>query len=135
MTVGKAPDMTELLFNAKNQALASDAVQAAVARADAAGLPPAYEPYFSMLKTMPLEEVQQLRRQEAMRLRQEMVEQVNSNQRLEGYEPDEQLMQLQERFIAGELTTSEMIETLTAYARKVQNAPDTPENDRQKLNT
>jgi ribosome assembly protein YihI (activator of Der GTPase) len=52
--------------------------------------------------------------------RREMVDQVNANQRLEGYEPDEQLRQLQERFIAGELETSQMIELLTEYGRECQ---------------
>lgn len=49
-----------------------------------------------------------------------MVERVNTNQRLEGYEPDEQLKQLQEQFIAGSLTTTEMIRLLTDYALTVK---------------
>ncbi|NTB05835.1 antitoxin VbhA family protein [Agrobacterium tumefaciens] len=44
-----------------------------------------------------------------------MVERVNANQRLEGYEPDEHLKQLQEQFIAGTLTTTEMVRLLTDY--------------------
>jgi len=51
-------------------------------------------------------------------VRRQMVDRVNQNQRLEGFEPDEQLHQLQEQFIAGELTTSQMIEILTDYAKK-----------------
>lgn len=107
----------ELMFGAENNERVTRAVEEAVARADAAGLPPAYEPYFSMSKTMPVEEVLALRRRE-------MVDQVNANQRLEGYEPDEQLKQLQERFIVGDLTTTEMIAILTTYARRIRNAPD-----------
>jgi hypothetical protein len=53
--------------------------------------------------------------------RREMVEQVNANQRLEGYEPDEQLAQLQARFIAGDLSTTDMLRMLTDYAREIQN--------------
>ena len=56
----------------------------------------------------------------AKQRRREMVDQVNANQRLEGYEPDWQLRQLQEQFIADELETSEMIELLTAYALKIR---------------
>ena len=51
-------------------------------------------------------------------VRRQMVDRVNQNQRLEGFEPDEQLYQLQEQFIAGELTTGQMIEILTDYAKK-----------------
>lgn len=54
----------------------------------------------------------------AIGVRQEMVDQVNANQRIEGYEPDTHLRQLQEQFIAGELTTSEMIDMLTSYAKE-----------------
>lgn len=54
----------------------------------------------------------------AIDIRRQMVDRVNQNQRLEGYEPDDQLHQLQEQFIAGELTTGQMIEILTDYARK-----------------
>jgi hypothetical protein len=61
-------------------------------------------------------------RQQAMEIRRQMVEHVNANQRLEGYEPDEQLTQLQERFIAGELETSQMIELLTQYGREAAKA-------------
>lgn len=109
--------LEELMFGAENNERVTQAVQEAIARADAAGLPPAYEPYFSMSQTMPVEEVLKLRRRE-------MVEQVNANQRLEGYEPDEQLTQLQERFVVGELTTTEMIEILTDYANSVQKGKD-----------
>lgn len=56
----------------------------------------------------------------AKQRRREMVDQVNANQRLEGYEPDAQLRQLQEQFIDNELETSEMIELLTAYALKIR---------------
>jgi hypothetical protein len=107
----------ELMFGAESNERVTRAVEEAIAHADAAGLPPAYEPYFSMSKTMPVKEVLALRRQE-------MVDQVNANQRLEGYEPDEQLTQLQERFITGELSTSEMIDILITYARKIRKAPD-----------
>ena len=72
-----------------------------------------------MRKMMSIEQIQKLRQEEAARLRREMVNQVNANQRLEGYEPDEQLQQLQERFIAGTMDTKEMIEVLTEYARKI----------------
>jgi uncharacterized membrane protein YgcG len=57
--------------------------------------------------------------EDAKQRRREMVEQVNANQRLEGYVPDEQLAQLQERFIAGELTTTEMTRSITDYAQKI----------------
>jgi hypothetical protein len=103
----------ELMFGDENNERVHQAIDAAIARADAAGLPPAYEPYFSMSKTMPVDEVLKLRRRH-------MVDQVNANQRLEGYEPDEQLDQLQEQFIAGQLTTTEMIEILTDYAQKIR---------------
>lgn len=103
----------ELMFGDENNERVHQAIDAAVARADAAGLPPAYEPYFSMSKTMPVDEVLKLRRRH-------MVDHVNANQRLEGYEPDEQLDRLQERFIAGQLTTTEMIELLTDYAQKIR---------------
>lgn len=99
--------LEEQLLGTESQAAVSRAVEAAVARADAAGLPPAYEPHFSMQR------------------RREMVDQVNANQRLEGYEPDEQLRQLQERFIAGELETKEMLEILTDYALNIQAQPPT----------
>ena len=72
-----------------------------------------------MRKMMSIEQIQKSRQEEAARLRREMVNQVNANQRLEGYEPDEQLQQLQERFIAGTMDTKEMIEVLTEYARKI----------------
>ena len=55
--------MEELLFGAENQAAASKAVQDAVERADAAGLVPAFEPYVSLSKHLPREEVLELRRQ------------------------------------------------------------------------
>lgn len=103
----------ELMFGDENNERVHQAINAAVARADAAGLPPGYEPYFSMSKTMPVDEVLKLRRRH-------MVDQVNANHRLEGYEPDEQLAQLQEQFIAGQLTTTEMIELLTEYAQKIR---------------
>lgn len=103
----------ELMFGDENNERVHQAIDAAVARADAAGLPQAYEPYFSMSKTMPVDEVLKLRRRH-------MVDQVNANQRLEGYKPDEQLEQLQEQFIAGQLTTTEMIELLTDYAQKIR---------------
>jgi hypothetical protein len=63
----------------------------------------------------------------AIDVRRQMVDRVNQNQRLEGYEPDEQLHQLQERFIAGELTTGQMIEMLTDYAKKEVKKWPTPE--------
>lgn len=56
----------------------------------------------------------------AKQRRREMVDQVNANQRLEGYEPDTHLAQLQEQFIAGELAPDQMIEILTNYARKIR---------------
>lgn len=95
--------LEELLLDVATQAATTKAVQAAVARANASGLPRAYEPDFSMQR------------------RREMVDQVNANQRHEGYEPDEQLQQLQERFIRGELETKEMIEILNDYALKARN--------------
>lgn len=54
----------ELLFGAESQALVSQAVQAAVARADAAGLVPAFQPYTALSKHLPKEEVLALRRAE-----------------------------------------------------------------------
>jgi polyribonucleotide nucleotidyltransferase len=109
--------LEELLFDVKNQGMATEALQSAIERAKAAGLPPAYEIYVAMSEAMPVEEAQKQRRRE-------MVDQVNAIQRLEGYEPDEQLAQLQERFVAGELTTTEMIDILTDYAKSVQKGKD-----------
>jgi hypothetical protein len=53
-------------------------------------------------------------------LRREMVEKVNANQRLEGYEPDEHLKEIQERYILGELSTTEMLGSLIDHARSIQ---------------
>jgi hypothetical protein len=111
----------ELMFGQENKELVAQAIDAAVARADAAGLPPAYEPYFAMSKTISVDEVHKMRRRE-------MVEQVNTNQRLEGYAPDEQLAQLQARFIDGEMTTTEMTEILTEYAQKIRKRQELGEN-------
>jgi hypothetical protein len=111
----------ELMFGDENNDRVRQAIDAAVARADAAGLPPAYEPYFSMSRTMPVDAVLKLRRRH-------MVDQVNANQRLEGYEPDKQLDQLQEQFIAGKLTTTEMIELLKDKAQKIRKGQEVEGN-------
>lgn len=54
----------ELLFEAESQAAASRAVQAAVERADAAGLVPAFQPYVALSKHLSREELLALRRAE-----------------------------------------------------------------------
>lgn len=55
----KAKTTEELILGAKNQEEASKAVQNAVARADAAGLVPAFEPYVSLAKHLSREEILQ----------------------------------------------------------------------------
>lgn len=77
--------------------------------------------------TISIEQIREKWHEGAVKIRREMVEQVNANQRLEGYEPDEHLRQLQERFIANELSTDQMIQLLTEYAREVQQAGANPE--------
>lgn len=54
----------ELLFGAENQAAVTKAVQEAVARADAAGLFPAFQPYTTLAKVLPRAVVMAIRRQE-----------------------------------------------------------------------
>lgn len=54
----------ELLFGAENEAAVAKAVQAAVARADAAGLFPAFEPYMTLAKVLPRAVILAIRRQE-----------------------------------------------------------------------
>ena len=54
----------ELLFGAENQAAVTKAVQAAIARADAAGLFPAFEPYMTLAKVLPRAVILAIRRQE-----------------------------------------------------------------------
>lgn len=54
----------ELMFAAENQALVAKAVQDAVARADAAGLVLAFQPYVALSKHLPREELLALRRAE-----------------------------------------------------------------------
>jgi len=78
------------------------AVGAAVARADAAGLPPAYEPQFSMER----------RRQD--------VAQMNASFALSGFTPDEQDVENQRRYILGELTLDDLLAHAHAFARAHQ---------------
>jgi len=54
----------ELLFGAESQAAITKAVQAAVARADAAGLFPAFQPYMTLAKVLPRAVILAIRRQE-----------------------------------------------------------------------
>ena len=53
--------LKDLLLGPENQGLAHKAVKAAVARADAAGLVPAFEPYVSLSKNLPKEELLAMR--------------------------------------------------------------------------
>lgn len=54
----------ELMFGAESQARVAKAVQDAVARADAAGLPPAFQPYTTLAKVLPRAVILAIRRQE-----------------------------------------------------------------------
>ena len=54
----------DLLFGAENQAASKKAVQAAVTRADAAGLFPAFQPYMTLAKVFPRPVLLAIRRQE-----------------------------------------------------------------------
>lgn len=54
----------ELLFGAESQAAVAKAVQDAVARADVAGLPPAFQPYTTLAKVLPSSVILAIRRQE-----------------------------------------------------------------------
>jgi len=54
----------ELMFGAESQAAVAKAVQAAVERADAAGLVPAFQPYVALSKHLRREELLALRRAE-----------------------------------------------------------------------
>lgn len=51
--------------------------------------------------------------------RQKIVERVNASNALEGYTPDEHLTELQRRYIALEINTSEMLESCREFAEKV----------------
>jgi uncharacterized protein (DUF2062 family) len=54
----------ELLFGAESHTAIAKAVQTAVARADAAGLFPAFEPYMTLAKVLPHTVILAIRRQE-----------------------------------------------------------------------
>jgi uncharacterized protein (DUF2062 family) len=54
----------ELLLGAESQAAVAKAVQAAVARADAAGLFPAFQPYITLARVLPRAVILAIRRQE-----------------------------------------------------------------------
>jgi len=54
----------EWMFGAETQAQISKAVQDAIARADAADLPPAFEPYMTLAKVLPRAVILAIRRQE-----------------------------------------------------------------------
>lgn len=92
--------LEELLLSPEAQARASEAVRQAVARAKAAGLPPAYEPEFSMER------------------RRQAVEQMNAGFALDGFTPDAQDLDNQRRYIAGKLS----LDDLLAHAREFAQA-------------
>jgi len=54
----------ELMLGAESRAAVEQAVRDAVARADAAGLFPAFEPYMTLVKVLPRSLVMAIRRQE-----------------------------------------------------------------------
>lgn len=54
----------EMMFGAESRAAVAKAVQDAVARADAAGLPPAFQPYTTLAKVLPRAVILAIRRQE-----------------------------------------------------------------------
>jgi uncharacterized protein (DUF2062 family) len=54
----------DLLFGAENKAAAAKAVQAAVTRADAVGLFPAFQPYMTLATVFPRPIILAIRRQE-----------------------------------------------------------------------
>lgn len=56
--------LDEMLLGIESQERIKKAIRDAVARADAAGLVPAFEPYISLAKHLPKEEVLALRRRE-----------------------------------------------------------------------
>ncbi len=53
----------ELILGSENKEMVKRAIETAVARADAAGLVPAFEPYVSLSKHLSKEEILELRRQ------------------------------------------------------------------------
>ncbi|GAB3441679.1 antitoxin VbhA family protein [Massilia solisilvae] len=100
----------ELILGAGFQEGARQAVDEAVARADSAGLPPAYEPQFSMER----------RRNDVM--------QMNAIFELSGFTPDGQDLENQRRYILGELTLNDLLAHAQAFARAHQptNSDDQP---------
>jgi len=52
--------------------------------------------------------------------RQKIVDQVNASNALEGYTPDAHLVELQRRFIALEIGTAEMLESVREFAQQMQ---------------
>lgn len=52
--------------------------------------------------------------------RQKIVDQVNASNALEGYTPDAHLVELQRRFIALEIGTTEMLESVREFAEQMQ---------------
>lgn len=52
--------------------------------------------------------------------RQKIVNQVNASNALEGYTPDAHLMELQRRFIALEIGSAEMLESVREFAEQMQ---------------
>lgn len=56
--------------------------------------------------------------QKAIEWRRKVVKQANANSALEGLTPDAQMLDMQERFIAGELDTDTMIQMVRELAEK-----------------
>lgn len=100
----------ELILGPEYQDGVRHAMGDAVARAEAAGLPPAYEPQFSMER----------RRQD--------VAQMNAIFALSGFTPDGQDLENQRRYILGELTLHDLLAHAREFARAHQptNSDDQP---------
>lgn len=65
-----------------------------------------------------VQEVVKRNRQKAIEWRRKVVKQANANSALEGLTPDAQMLDMQERFIAGELDTDTMIQMVRELAEK-----------------
>lgn len=52
--------------------------------------------------------------------RQRNVDQTNANMRLSGFEPDAEMLELQHRYINGEITVQDMLDWSSAFGRKFQ---------------
>jgi hypothetical protein len=54
----------------------------------------------------------------AQRLRQ--VDFANANMRVSGFEPDDEMLELQRRFVHGEITAHDLLDWVAAYVRQLQ---------------